>query len=831
MLVVKRDGSYQEFNSSEVLKDVERFLTKNIDTNSLLSELEKGFVDKITTRQISELLANICASRISKHPDYNKLAAALCVVKLHKETSSSYSETVERLYNNEPKLVSDELYSVVMKNKDILNSSIDYSHDFLFDFFGLKTLERSYLKKIWTRTLENSIFASEASSEESKKLRKDALGHNDEELKYVHFAQIVERPQHLWMTVSLGIHSDNIENALKSYEYMSQLYFTMATPTLFNAGTGRPQMSSCFIFQPYDSIESIFKVIGDCGQISKWAGGIGLNLTRIRANHSIIRGTNGESSGVIPLCVVLNKVARYINQGGKRNGSIACYMEPWHGDIFDFVELRKNTGDENSRARDLFLAMWIPDLFMKRVENDEVWSLMCPDECPGLVDSYGETFEALYLKYESSGKFKRQIKAKDLWLHILEAQIETGMPYIAYKDNVNKKSNQQNVGVINSSNLCCEINEVYDKDNYAVCNLASISLPKFVKYNEAGEPYYDYEELINISKVVTNNLNKVIDVNYYPTHETKNSNITMRPIGLGVQGLGDVFNMFKAPYGSDIAKQLNKNIFEAIYYGALTQSNELAKKDGPYSRFEHSPFSKGQFQYHMCDLSEDDLTCPVIGMEQWVELKESIMKYGTRNSLLTTCMPTASTSQIMGNTESFEPRTSNMYVRKTLSGEFVVMNEYLVKDLERLGLWNDQIREEILYDQGSIQNIVEIPTALKQVYLTAFEMKQRDIIQQSIDRSRFIDQSQSLNLFMNSPDFVKLNSALFYGWKGGLKTGMYYLRSNPASSAQSFGLSTERITEIKEKREASKDEESYEVCTRTWNPSTRKYIVCDTCSG
>ena len=830
MLVIKRDNTLQEFNRSEVLKDVEQFLTKNIDLESLLSELEKGLVDKITTRQISDLLANICASRISKHPDYNKLASAICVVKLHKETSSSYSETVARLYNNEPKLVSKELYDVVMKYKDTLDSAIDYSRDFLFDFFGLKTLERSYLKRIWTRTLENSIFASEANCEESKKHRKDALGHNDEELKYVHFAQIVERPQHLWMTVSLGIHSDNIENALKSYEYMSQLYFTMATPTLFNGGTGRPQMSSCFIFQPYDSIESIFKVIGDCGQISKWAGGIGLNLTRIRANHSIIRGTNGESSGVIPLCVVLNKVARYINQGGKRNGSIACYMEPWHGDIFDFVELRKNTGDENVRARDLFLAMWIPDLFMKRVEEDGMWSLMCPDECPGLVDSYGESFEALYTKYEESGKFKKQIKAKDIWLHILEAQIETGMPYIAYKDHVNRKSNQQNVGVINSSNLCCEVNEVYDKDNYAVCNLASISLPKFVKYSESGEPYYDYQELINISKVVTNNLNRVIDVNYYPTPETKNSNMSMRPIGLGVQGLADVFNMFKVPYGSDTAKQLNKNIFEAIYFGSLTESNELAKKEGSYSRFEGSPFSKGQFQFHMCGLNEDDLSCPSIKKEQWIELKESIMKYGTRNSLLTTCMPTASTSQIMGNTESFEPRTSNMYVRKTLSGEFVVMNEYLVKDLERLKLWNDEIREEILYDQGSIQNIVEIPKSLKDVYLTAFEMKQRDIIQQSIDRSRFIDQSQSLNLFMNSPDFVKLNSALFFGWKGQLKTGMYYLRSNPSSSAQSFGLSAERIAEIKQKRIENGNIESYQVCPMVRNKETGKYEVCESCT-
>jgi ribonucleoside-diphosphate reductase alpha chain len=1154
MLVIKRDNSICEFSKDEVLKDVSQFLTKNIDSESLLSELEKGIVDKITTRQISELLANICASRISKHPDYNKLAAAICVVKLHKETSSSYSDTVERLYNNEPKLVSQELYEVVMKNKEVLDTSIDYSRDFLFDFFGLKTLERSYLKKIHSKTLEKSIY------EEEKNFRKDALGHNNEELKFVHTSTIIERPQHLWMTVSLGIHGENIEKAIESYNCMSNLLFTMATPTLFNSGTNRQQLSSCFIFQPYDDIDSIFKVIGDCGKISKYAGGIGLNLTNIRSKGSIIRGTNGKSDGIIPLCIVLNKVARYINQSGKRLGSIACYLETWHSDIFEFVELRKNTGDENMRARDLFLAMWIPDLFMKRVEEDGIWSLMCPDECPGLVNSYGEGFEALYLKYEESGKFKKQVKAKDLWLHILDAQIETGMPYVAYKDNVNRKSNQQNVGVINSSNLCvapetliytdkgfypikelegqnirvwngnqwsetevkqtgedqqllrvsfsngstldctpyhkfiisegysdkksikdskrieakdlesgmklkkcdmaimegdmkndikypythgffcgdgtyhkdhpllclygekkellpyldihsttgipdgmgrinttlpkdlekkfkvpinaslqcrlrwleglfdadgtvaingtnqalqlgsinkqflqdirimllgmgvnakitimheerqtllpdgkggkklfdcqtcwrilisssglntlcnlgyspkrlnviqrepqrnaeqfiqvvsvedigrnddtycftepinnagifngiltgncCEINEVYDKENYAVCNLASISLPEFVKYNEAGEPYYDYEELIKISRVVTNNLNKVIDVNYYPTPETKNSNMTMRPIGLGVQGLGDVFNMFKVPYGSETAKQLNKNIFEAIYFGSLTESNELAKKEGPYSRFEGSPFSKGQFQYHMCGLSEDDLTCPVVGKKQWLALKESVMKYGTRNSLLTTCMPTASTSQIMGNTESFEPRTSNMYVRKTLSGEFIVMNEYLVKDLEKLGLWNDEIREEILYDQGSIQNIVEIPKNLKDVYLTAFEMKQRDIIQQSIDRSRFIDQSQSLNLFMNSPDFVKLNSALFFGWKGGLKTGMYYLRSNPASSAQSFGLSAERITEIKQKRLENGDLESYQVCPMIKNKQTGKYEPCESC--
>ena len=826
MLVIKRDGSYQNFSRNEVLKDVEQFLTKNIDSESLLSELEKGVVDKITTRQISDLISNICASRISKHPDYNKLAASLCVVKLHKEISDSYSDTVERLYNNEPKLVSKELYEVVMKNKESLDSAIDYSRDFLFDFFGLKTLERSYLKKIHSKSLENGTY-----EDGTKVLRKDALGHNDEEMKFVHKSTIVERPQHLWMTVSLGIHGENIEKAIESYNYMSKLYFTMGSPTLFNCGTPRSQCSSCFIFQPYDSIDEIFKVIGDCATISRFSGGIGLNLTNIRSKGSIIRGTNGKSDGIIPLCIVLNKVARYVNQSGKRLGSIACYLEPWHSDVFDFVELRKNTGSEDLSARDLFIAMFINDIFMKRVEEDGIWSLMCPDQCPGLVNSYGKEFEELYLKYEKEGNFKKQVKAKDLWLHILEAQIETGMPYVVMKDSMNEKSNQKNVGIINSSNLCSEIAEVYDKENYAVCNLASICLPKFVKYSETGEPFYDYEELIKIARVATNNLDRVITTNFYPLIETKNSNMKLRPIGLGVQGLGDVFNIFKVPYGSKQAMDLNKNIFEAIYYGSLTESNELAKKDGAYSRFEGSPFSKGEFQFHMCGFTEDDMSCPVIGKEKWLELKESVMKYGTRNSLLTTCMPTASTSQIMGNTESFEPRTSNMYVRKTLSGEFVVINEYLVKDLERINLWNDEIREEILYDQGSIQNIVEIPKNIKEIYLTAFEMKQRDIIQQSIDRSRFIDQSQSLNLFMNEPNFNKLNSALFFGFRGKLKTCMYYLRSNPATNAQSFGLTSERISEIKQKRLENGDIESYQSCPMIRNKETGKFEQCESCSG
>jgi ribonucleoside-diphosphate reductase alpha chain len=825
MLVIKRDNTQQDFNRIEVLKDVEQFLTKNIDTDSLLSELEKGIVDKITTRQISDLLANICASRISKHPDYNKLAAALCVVKLHKETSNSYSETVERLYRNEPKLVSDELYSVVMKNKEVLDSAIDYNRDFLFDFFGLKTLERSYLKKIHSKTLETSIFETEEGSKGS--IRKDALGHNNEELKYVHKSTIIERPQHLWMTVSLGIHNENIEKAIESYNYMSKLYFTHATPTLFNCGTERNQSSSCFLLDMEDNIESIFKVIGDIAKISKLSGGLGITLSRIRANGSLIKGTNGQSNGIIPLCRTINEVCRYINQGGKRSGSCACYLEPWHADVFDFVELRKPTGSEEKRARDLFLALYVNDLFMKRVENDEVWSLMCPNMCPGLVDSYGEEFNKLYLKYESEGNFVKQVKAKDLWMHILENQIETGMPYISNKTSVNEKSNQKNVGVIKSSNLCNEILEYYDTENTAVCNLGSICLQRFVKFNEEGEPWYDYEELLKASKVITRNLDNIITVNFYPIPETKRSNDSLRPIGVGIQGLVDVFQMFKLPFGSEKARELNKNIFETIYFGCLTESNQLAKELGPYSRFEGSPFSEGKFQFHLCGLNEDDLTSPILGKEKWLELKESVMKFGTRNSLLTCAQPTATTAIIMNSTECFEPVLSNLFQRKTLAGEFVRINENLVKDLEKIGLWTEEIKEEILYDQGSIQNIVEIPKSIKEVYLTAFEMKQRDIIQQAIDRSRFIDQSQSMNLFMNEPNFNKLNSALFFGWKGGLKSMLYYLRSLPSSSASSFGLSAERIAEIKVKRESSG--ESYDVCIRKWDAKNRIYEVCGSC--
>lgn len=822
--VTKRNGSIEAFSRDEIKNDIAFFLTENIKLEEILDELQNGLVDKIETVKISELLANICASKISHHFDHNKLAAAICVMKLHKETSSSYIETMTKLFNNDPQLISEAAYNNALKFADRLECAIDYNRDFLIDFFGLKTLERSYLKKIHSKTLDESGFSE---SDVSPKGRKEPLGHNNEELKYVHTSTIIERPQHLWMTVSLGIHGDDIERVLECYDYMSNLQFVPATPSLFNLATNRPQGSSCFILGIQDNIESIFKVVGDMAKISKYAGGIGVTLSRIRAKNSIIRGTNGTSDGVVPLCVMLNKLARYINQGGKRNGSIAAYMEPWHADIFDFVELRKNTGDENNRARDLFLGLWVNDIFMKRVEADEMWSLMCPDECPGLVDTYGEEFEALYTKYESEGKYKRRVKAKDLWYHILDSQCETGMPYMCYKDHVNKKTNHQNVGVINSSNLCSEIMEHYNENEYAVCNLSSICLPKFVKYDENNKPYYDYQELLKVAKIVTRNLDRVIDVNFYPVIETKNSNMKMRPIGVGVQGLADVFYMFKYPYGSDEARDLNKKIFETIYYGCLSESCVLAKESKPYDRFEGSPFSKGQFQYHMWGLTEDDLSSPVVGKQKWLELKEDVMKWGCKNSLLTTVMPTASTSQIEGNTESIEPKTSNLYMRKTLAGEFVVINEYLVKDLIQLGLWNDQIRNEIIYDQGSIQNIEEIPQHIKDVYKTAFEMKQRDIVLQSIERGPYVDQSQSLNLFMKEPDFNKLSSSHFYGWKHGIKTGMYYLRTQPASSAIQFGIDAALINTIKNKR-IQAGIESYKECPMIRGEDGR-FQICESC--
>jgi ribonucleoside-diphosphate reductase alpha subunit len=590
------------------------------------------------------------------------------------------------------------------------------------------------------------------------------------------------------MRVALGIHGYDLEKAFETYELMSLKYFTHATPTLFNAGTPRGNLSSCFLLGMDDSIEGIFGTVTNIAYISKWAGGIGVHLSGIRAKGSLIRGTNGLSDGILPLCLLLNREAKYINQGGKRQGSVACFLEPWHSDINDFLELRLPNGDEERRARDLFLALWIPDLFMKRVLEKGKWSLMCPDECPGLPENYGEKFEELYIKYENEGRFKKQIDAIELWNKILASQIETGLPYMLYKDTCNIKSNQKNLGTIRSSNLCSEIIEYSDGKEIAVCNLASICLPRFIETNAKGEKFYNFDKLIQISKIITYNLNKVIDINFYPVESAKISNLKHRPIGIGVQGLADVFNIMGMPFGSEEARLLNKQIHESIYYGSLYESCELSKINGPYETFTGSDFSKGILQFDYWNINKDQL----MFKDKWNDLKEEIIKYGTRNSLLTALMPTASTAQIMANSEAFEPYMSNTFVRSTLAGEFVIINQNLVMDLLKLGIWSDKIRKQIIFNTGSIQTIMDIPAHIREIYKTAFEIKQRDIIQQSIDRGAFVDQSQSLNLFMGKPDNNILSSAHFFGWKNGIKTGMYYLRNKPAVLPLQFGLDVEK---------------------------------------
>ncbi|AYV78438.1 MAG: ribonucleoside diphosphate reductase large subunit [Edafosvirus sp.] len=1113
MEVIKRDGRHEKISFDKITQRLDVLcwgLNRVwVDPIKIAMEVIKNIKNKITTEELDYLAADICATQISKHPDFNKLAARISVSNLHKTTDPNYANVISKLYHNTDiegnhhPLVSKELFEIVIENKEKIQKEINYDRDYYFDYFGIRTLERSYLLR--TRDINKKKYY-----EEEKEGR------------------IIERPQHLFMRVALGIHGNDLDKVFETYHYTSQLYFTHATPTLFNAGTPRPQNSSCYLLGMADSITGIFKTIGDIAQISKWAGGIGVHLTGIRAKNSVIRGTNGKSDGIIPLCLVLNKVGRYVNQGGKRNGSIAVYLEPYHADIFEFCELRKNTKDEDTKARDLFLALWIPDLFMKRVKENGKWSLMCPDQCPGLNTTYGEEFEQLYEKYEREGKYKRQVNAIDLWYHILDAQIETGVPYMAYKDSINHKSNQKNYGMIRSSNLCvdgdtmiltddghkpikklqnknvniwngrqwskvvvkktgenqnlvkvnmsngvelnctpqhkfyiqgdyqvaepiikeaqqltkgdkiikwelpdtisfknneefkypythgffcgdgttydnysktvkypklylygekkklldhiekqsytindscdrydvillkdirekfavpmhstiktrlrwlegyadadgtiarngtneslhigsiekdfllkvklllqtlgvdskitkshnegyrklpdsnkelkdyycqaswrllidsnalyhlgtigfapkrlkfkirkpqrkasqfvtiqsvkkgpqnvdtycfteekrhmgvfngiltgqcAEIMEYSDEKEYAVCTLASICLPKYIEMVN-GKPQFNFAKLMKIAKIATYNLNKVIDVNYYPTPETKLSNFKHRPIGVGVQGLADVFNHFKCSFDSAEAKILNKKIFETIYFGCLQASNELAKKYGPYETFKGSPFSKGQLQFHLWGLKEEELLMNY----DWKTLINDIMEYGTMNSLLTALMPTASTSQIMGNNESFEPHTSNLYVRSTLAGNFLVVNEQLVKDLIEANLWDEDMRKEIIIDNGSIQNIPRISTYLKNIYKTAFEIKQKDILIQAADRGPFVDQSQSMNLFSNEPDTDKLSSAHFYGWSSGLKTGMYYLRSQPAVNPIKFGIDAEDIMRIKKKK-------------------------------
>ncbi len=751
MYVIKRSGKTEEVKLDKITARVKK-LCYGLDPNyvqhmNVSLKVVQGLYDGVTTTELDNLAAETAASMTTVHPDYAILAARIAVSNLHKNTDKSFSDTVDRLHKYiDPKtgdpapLISDETCEIVQKYKDRLDSAIIYDRDYNFDYFGFKTLERSYLLKM-----------------EDK---------------------IEERPQQMLMRVSIGIHGEDIDAAIETYNMMSQKWFIHATPTLFNAGTPKPQLSSCFLLTMQDdSINGIYDTLKQSALISQAAGGIGLSIHNIRATGSYIKGTNGTSNGIIPMLRVFNDTARYVDQGGgKRKGAFAIYLEPWHADIFEFLELKKNHGKDELRARDLFYAMWISDLFMQRVKDDADWSLFCPNEAPGLCDVYGEEFEKLYAKYEEEGRARRVVPARDLWNKVLESQIETGTPYILYKDHANRKSNQKNLGTIRSSNLCTEIMEYTSKDEIAVCNLASVALSKFVNVKTGA---FDFKKLFEISKIITRNLNKVIDINYYPVPEARNSNMRHRPIGIGVQGLADAFALMRFPFESPEAIQLNKDIFETIYFGAVTASMELAAKEGTYESYPGSPASKGELQFDMWGVTPSDRW-------DWAGLKKEIKKNGLRNSLLLAPMPTASTSQILGNNECFEPFTSNLYTRRTLSGEFVVVNKYLLRDLIQLGLWNNTMKDRLIAANGSVQNIPEVPQHLKELYKTTWEISQKTIVDMAADRGAFICQSQSMNIHMESPSFKKLTSMHFYAWQKGLKTGTYYLRTKAATDAIKF---------------------------------------------
>jgi ribonucleoside-diphosphate reductase alpha chain len=762
MFVLKRDGKKEPVMFDKITARVRKIcygLNPLVDPVKVAMRVIEGLYDGVTTSELDNLASEIAATMTTTHPDYAKLAARISVSNLHKNTKKTFSEVMEDLYTyvnprtgKKAPLLSDEVYKIIKDNADFFDSTIIYSRDFNYDYFGFKTLERSYLLKL--------------------------------------NGEIAERPQHMLMRVAIGIHMEDMEAAVETYELMSKKFFTHATPTLFNSGTPKPQMSSCFLLQMQDdSIDGIYDTLKQTAKISQSAGGIGLSAHNIRATGSYIRGTNGTSNGIIPMLKVYNDTARYVDQGGgKRKGSFAIYLEPWHADVFDFLDLRKNTGKEEMRARDLFLALWIPDLFMKRVEQNGEWTLMCPNECPHLFDSYGEEFERLYEGYEKANKGRKTVKARELWEKILEAQIETGNPYMLYKDAANRKSNQKNLGTIRSSNLCTEIMEYTAKDEVAVCNLASISIPMFVSEGKDGKKFFDHKRLFAVTKKVIRNLDTVIDRNYYPVKEAENSNLRHRPVGLGIQGLADAFIMLRMPFTSDEAKKLNQDIFETLYFAAVTSSMEIAKAKEPYSTYKGSPISQGEFQFNMWGVKEEDLS----GNWNWSKLRKDIKKHGVRNSLLLAPMPTASTSQILGNNEAFEPYTSNIYTRRVLSGEFIVVNKHLLEDLVALNLWDNSMKEDIMRANGSIQHIEAIPQELKELYKTVWELSMKDIIDMSRQRGYFIDQSQSLNLFMNDPDYSKLTSMHFYAWKSGLKTGMYYLRTKSAVNAIQFSLSNDK---------------------------------------
>jgi len=755
MNVLKRDGRKEPIMFDKITARVKKLcygLNELVDPVRISMRVIEGLYDGVTTSELDNLAAEVAATMTTSHPDYAKLAARISVSNLHKNTKKTFSEVMDDLYTyvnprtgKDAPLLSDEVHKVIMDNKEELDSTIIYNRDFGYDYFGFKTLERSYLLKL--------------------------------------NGQIAERPQHMLMRVSIGIHLNDLEAAKETYELMSKRFFTHATPTLFNSGTPKPQMSSCFLLAMQDdSIDGIYDTLKQTAKISQSAGGIGLSIHNVRATGSYISGTNGTSNGIVPMLRVYNDTARYVDQGGgKRKGSFAIYVEPWHADIFAFLDLKKNTGSEEQRARDLFYAMWIPDLFMKRVEEDAEWTLMCPNECPNLFKVHSDEFDALYLGYEAAGKGRKTIKARTLWEKIMESQIETGTPYMLYKDAANRKSNQKNLGTIRSSNLCTEIMEYTSPDEVAVCNLASIALPMFVT-----DGAFDHDELFRVTKQVTKNLNRVIDRNYYPVKEAENSNFRHRPVGLGIQGLADAFIMLRLPFTCDEAKKLNQEIFETLYFAALTASMEEAQADGVYESYAGSPISEGKFQHNLWGIEDNELS----GRWDWAQLRTQIAEHGVRNSLLVAPMPTASTSQILGNNEAFEPYTSNIYTRRVLSGEFIVVNKHLLEDLVGLGLWNDHLKEQIMRNNGSVQD-VDIPQDLKDLYKTVWELSMKDIIDMSRHRGYFIDQSQSLNLFMENASYAKLTSMHFYAWKSGLKTGMYYLRTKSAVDAIKFTLSKE----------------------------------------
>lgn len=789
MYVLKRDGRKETVQFDKITARVKKLcygLNVAVDPLKVAMKVIEGVYDSVTTSELDNLAAEIAATNTTTHPDYAQLASRIAVSNLHKNTRKSFSQTMTDLYEyKDPKtgenasLIAEDVYKIMMDNAERLDSTIIYDRDFNYDYFGFKTLERSYLLRT--------------------------------------HGKVTERPQHMLMRVSVGIHGEDLESAIETYNMMSQGWFTHATPTLFNAGTPKPQMSSCFLLtMKEDSIDGIYDTLTQCAKISQSAGGIGLSIHDIRAKGSYIKGTNGTSNGIVPMLKVFNDTARYVDQGGgKRKGSFAIYMEPWHADIMDFLDLKKNHGKEEQRARDLFYAMWICDLFMQRVEDGGDWTLMCPNECPGLSDVYGKEFEALYTKYETEGRGRETIKAQELWFKILESQIETGTPYMLYKDAANEKSNQKNLGTIKSSNLCTEIMEYTAPDEVAVCNLASIAVPKFVK-----EGQFDHEELYKVTYRVTKNLNKVIDRNYYPVEEARNSNMRHRPVGIGIQGLADAFIKMRFPFDSPEARALNAEIFETIYFAACTASKDLAIEEGAYESFKGSPASEGKLQPDLWGVTPTDRW-------DWKTLKAEIVEKGMRNSLLVAPMPTASTAQILGNNECFEPYTSNIYTRRVLSGEYIIVNKHLLRDLNALGLWDDEMKNKLIAANGSVQGIKEVPENLKALYKTAWEISQKVIIDMAADRGAFIDQSQSLNIFMENANFKKMSSMHFYGWKAGLKTGMYYLRTKAATDAIKFTVDKK----YKEAPIVAKTEEERLVAEEAMACSIENGDDCEMCGS